>query len=144
MSNLILQQQDKLVGEVSEEEYSQASAWGILTSLDLFECAPETLRNGEEIRRYIIELCELIDMKRFGDPVIVRFGKDPRVQGYSAVQLIETSCISGHFAEDSDSVYIDIFSCKWYDQKRALEFTKEFFGSKRAEASVVLRGKGIA
>jgi S-adenosylmethionine/arginine decarboxylase-like enzyme len=128
---------------VSEEKYQNSGAWGLLTSIDLFECNPETLRNKEKIEKYIVELCELIDMKRFGEPVIVRFGKDPRVQGYSAVQLIETSCISGHFAEDSNSVYIDIFSCKFYDSEKAIEFTKKFFEGKREKSNVVIRGEGL-
>jgi S-adenosylmethionine/arginine decarboxylase-like enzyme len=128
---------------ISEEEYQNSGVWGLLTSIDLFECNPETLRNKEKIEKYIVELCELIDMKRFGEPVIVRFGKDPRVQGYSAVQLIETSCISGHFAEDSNSVYIDIFSCKFYNQKEAIEFTKEFFEGKSLKSSIVIRGEGL-
>ena len=131
---------DKLI---SKEEYESQRAWGLAMSIDLFECDPETLRNGEEIKRYLIELCELIDMKRFGEPLIVRFGADPVVQGYSAVQLIETSCISGHFAEDSDSIYMDVFSCKFYDQNDVVEFTKKFFGAKNAKANVVLRGSGL-
>ncbi len=128
---------------ISEEEYNEKGVWGLLTSIDLFHCNPETLRDGEKIREYIIELCKVIDMKRFGEPVIVRFGADPKVQGYSMVQLIETSCISGHFAENSNSIYIDIFSCKFYDQKRAFEFTKDFFGGNEGEFSVVLRGTNL-
>ncbi len=128
---------------LSEDEYNSQGAWGILTSIDLFECDPESIRDGELIKRYLIELCELIDMKRFGEPIVVRFGADPRVQGYSAVQLIETSMIAGHFAEDSDSVYIDIFSCKFYDQEKATEFTKQFFGAKSTRTNINIRGPGI-
>ncbi|MCK5321272.1 S-adenosylmethionine decarboxylase [Candidatus Pacearchaeota archaeon] len=127
----------------SKEDYDASKSWGILTSIDLFNCNPETLRDAEKIKEYIIELCELIDMKRFGEPIIVRFGTDPRVQGYSAMQLIETSCISGHFAEESNSVYIDIFSCKFYNQNDAIEFTQKFFDAKDVESNIVLRGKGI-
>lgn len=128
----------------SKEEYESNKSWGLLTSIDLFNCNPETLRDAEKIKKYIIELCKIIDMKRFGEPTIIRFGADPRIQGYSAVQLIETSCISGHFAEESDSVYIDIFSCKFYNQNDAIEFTKKFFDAKTIEFNVVLRGNGIA
>lgn len=129
---------------ISQNEYEASNSWGLLTSIDLFNCNSATIRDGEKIKDYIIKLCKLIDMNRFGDPVIVRFGKDIRVSGYSAVQLIETSCISGHFAEDSDSVYIDIFSCKFYNQEEAVSFTKEFFGSKKAKFHVILRGENIS
>jgi S-adenosylmethionine/arginine decarboxylase-like enzyme len=128
---------------ISKEEYDMSGSWGLAMSLDLFDCNPSTIRDGDEIKRYLVELCELIDMKRFGEPLIVRFGANPVVQGYSAVQLIETSCISGHFAEDSDSVYMDVFSCKFYEQKAVIEFTEKFFGAKSFKANIVLRGEGI-
>jgi len=128
---------------ISKEDYESQNAWGLATSIDLFNCNPETLRDGEKIKKYLIELCELIDMKRFGEPLIVRFGADPIVQGYSAVQLIETSCISGHFAEDSNSIYLDIFSCKYYDLNNVVEFTKEFFGAESVKTNTQLRGEGI-
>ena len=128
---------------ISKENYEKDGPWGILTSLDLFECNPDFLRSEEKIRKYIIELCEHIDMKRFGDPMIVNFGADPRVAGYSLVQLIETSCISGHFANENNSIYIDIFSCKWYDQEFVEEFTKNFFEAKSVKSYVILRGASV-
>jgi len=125
---------------ISEIEYERRGVWGMLTSIDLFGCDHATLSSGEKIKQYTIELCKLIDMKRFQDPVIVRFGADPKVSGYSLAQLIETSLVSGHFAETSDSVYIDIFSCKYYDQEKAVEFTKNFFKAKKFAFNTTLRG----
>jgi S-adenosylmethionine/arginine decarboxylase-like enzyme len=66
-------------------------------------------------------------MKRFGETHVVHFGEDERVAGYSMLQLIETSCISAHFANETNTSYIDIFSCKEYDPKVASEFTRNFF-----------------
>ena len=39
-------------------------AWGLSTSVDLWGCAPETIRSRERIREYVVELCALIDMRR--------------------------------------------------------------------------------
>jgi len=125
---------------ISKDEYERRGVWGMLTSIDLFGCAPEILRDGGKIKQYAVELCNLIEMKRFGEPVIVRFGADPKVSGFSLAQLIETSLVSGHFAENDNSVYIDIFSCKFYDQVKAVEFTKTFFGSDNAVFNTTLRG----
>lgn len=112
----------------------------MLTSIDLFGCDHEILSSGEKIKQYAIEVCDLIDMKRFGEPVVVRFGEDPKVSGYSLAQLIETSLISGHFAETDNSVYIDIFSCKFYDQQKAVDFTKDFFKAQKVAFATNLRG----
>ena len=129
---------------ITEEDYSKTKSWGLLTSIDLFDCDPEILRSEEKIRQYVNELCELIQMKKFGDCIVVNFGEDERVAGFSMIQLIETSCISGHFANQSNSIYIDIFSCKFYEQDAAVKFTKEFFKGSEARFNIVLRGRGIA
>jgi hypothetical protein len=50
-----------------------------------------------------------IDMVAFGAPRIVRFGSD-HCKGYTLVQLIQTSNITAHFAEDTNDVYLDVFS----------------------------------
>ncbi len=102
-------------------------AWGLLSSIDLEDCNPELIRDAAAIRQYVTELCDLIEMKRFGECQVVHFGEDEKVAGYSMVQLIETSCISAHFANVNNRSYIDIFSCKAYDPQVAAEFTKKFF-----------------
>jgi S-adenosylmethionine/arginine decarboxylase-like enzyme len=104
-----------------------ATPWGLLTSLDLYDCHPDTIRDADKIKQYVVELCTLIDMKRFGDCQVVHFGEEERVAGFSMIQLIETSLISGHFANLTNSAYIDVFSCKAYDPDRVAEFTREFF-----------------
>jgi len=56
------------------------------------------------------------------------------------VQLIETSLISGHFANITNNAYLDIFSCKYYDPSVVVEFTKNFFKSKEVKMHYILRG----
>jgi len=101
-------------------------AWGISTSVDLHNCDPLAIRSREHITRYVTDLCELIGMRRFGECQIVHFGEG-RVAGYSMLQLIETSLISGHFANDSNAAYLDIFSCKPYDPAIVESFSRQFF-----------------
>ena len=115
------------------------NAWGIASAVDIYECTPETIRDADAIRRFVIELCELIEMKRFGDTQVVHFGEDERVAGYSMVQLIETSLISAHFANQTNTVYLDVFSCKPYDPEAVEMFSKTFFGGKHSLLQVNLR-----
>lgn len=112
------------------QEYAQGDYWGLAASIDLHACHPETIRDVEKIKQFVSELCDLIKMKRFGDCTVVNFGADPRVAGYSMTQLIETSLISAHFANQTNNVYLDVFSCKFYDPKTAAEFAKNFFRAK--------------
>ena len=104
--------------------------WGLLSCIDLYECDPETIRDAEKIKEFVSELCKLIEMKRFGETQVVHFGEDERVAGFSMIQLIETSLISAHFANASNTTYLDVFSCKIYDPQIVVDFAKRFFKAK--------------
>ena len=121
------------------EKYTDKDMWGLLTSIDLHDCNPDLIRDAEAIKRYVDELCQLIEMKKYGDTQVVHFGEDERVAGFSMIQLIETSLISGHFANLTNHAYIDIFSCKSYDPQEAADFTQEFFQAKEIEIHYIIR-----
>jgi S-adenosylmethionine decarboxylase len=115
--------------------------FGMEVILDLAECDPKTIRSRESLVTFAKELCRVIDMKAYGEPLAVRFGlNEPKTAGYSLVQLIETSSITGHFSEEWNKAYINIFSCKTFDADVATEFTKQFFGAKSFTQTVVVRG----
>jgi S-adenosylmethionine/arginine decarboxylase-like enzyme len=119
--------------------FKKMQAWGILTSIDIHNCDPDKIRDPKRIRSFVIELCELIQMKRFGEPQIVHFGEDERVSGYSMTQLIETSLISAHFANLSNNVYLDVFSCKYYHPQVVADFARTYFKGKDSNFNVVFR-----
>ena len=121
-----------------QDMVGEGKAWGLCTAVDLQDCNPDLIRDAESIKRYVVELCDLIGMKRFGECQVVNFGEG-RVAGYSMVQLISTSLISGHFANDTNSAYLDIFSCKGYDPVVVESFSKEFFGARRSSSTATLR-----
>ncbi|MDO5845699.1 MAG: S-adenosylmethionine decarboxylase [Methanocorpusculum sp.] len=120
-------------------QFKKDDCWGLCTSIDLKECNPETIRDADKIHEFVIELADLIEMKRFGEPQIIHFGPTDRVAGYSMTQLIETSLLSAHFANDTNAAYIDIFSCKEYPPSVAAEFCRKFFGAKRMNTNVIFR-----
>jgi S-adenosylmethionine/arginine decarboxylase-like enzyme len=116
-----------------------AEPWGIQSCIDLYDCNPETIRDAEKIKQFVAELCVLIDMKRFGETQVVYFGDDEKVSGFSMTQLIETSLISAHFANLTNTTYLDVFSCKYYDSDKAAAFAKKFFGAKEVRLQVLDR-----
>ncbi len=120
----------KEVLEGLEEFYQREKVWGISSMIDLHNCDPRIIRDADEIKRFVVELCDLIKMRRFGKCVVVDFGEDEEVAGFSMAQLIETSLISGHFANKTNRVFLDVFSCKFYEPKIVAEFAKKFFKAK--------------
>ena len=121
------------------DEFKRLKPWGISISVDLKNCDPETIRSKEKINEFIVKLCNLIGMKRFGEPQIVNFGEEEKVQGYSFTQLIETSLVSGHLANHTNSAYLDIFSCKEFEPKKTAEFCKKFFKADSYKINVAFR-----
>lgn len=113
--------------------------WGWHLVLNLYDCDPETIRSYHGIYQFVIDLCDLIEMRRFGEPIIVDFGDDPVVSGYSLLQLIETSNICGHFANQSNSAYLDIFSCKSYDPDVATDFCARTFKAQKIAGTFIAR-----
>ena len=77
-------------------------------------------------------------MKPYGKAQIKRFGKDT-LEGYTIIQPIETSCITCHFDEVDNRAFIDIFSCKEYNNKLAVEFCKNYFKAEITQARFLNR-----
>ncbi|MBT7093407.1 MAG: adenosylmethionine decarboxylase [Bacteroidetes bacterium] len=120
-------------------EYERKNPWGVMTSIDIYDSDPGIIRDETSIRSFVYELCDLIQMKRFGECQVVHFGEDERVAGFSMTQLIETSLISGHFANESNTVYLDVFSCKFYEPRQVAEFAMTFFKGGHYKMQIGLR-----
>lgn len=121
------------------DKAADLDVWGIASSIDIYGCNPDLIRDEDAIRRFTVELCDLIKMKRFGETQVVHFGEDERVAGFSMVQLIETSLISAHFANLTNTVYLDVFSCKPYDSEVVRNFAQHYFGGQYSILNVTLR-----
>lgn len=110
-----------------DKSYREKNSWGITTSVDLRSCNPKFIRDANHIKTFTIDLCKLLNVIRMGDCQIVHYGEKKEIQGYSMVQLIDTSLISGHFAEVLNNAYLDIFSCKYHDPLEVYNFALKFF-----------------
>lgn len=70
--------------------------------------------NSEDnLRKFIIDLVERVNMKRYGEPQILLFGEG-ELYGYTVIQPIHTSCITLHTTL-SGEFYLNLFSCKDFD-----------------------------
>lgn len=122
-----------------KEQAVEQAVWGIASSFDIYNCDPDTIRDADKIKQFVKELCDLIEMKRFGETTVVHFGEDEKVAGFSMIQLIETSLISAHFANLTNTTYLDVFSCKPYDPAVVEDFARKFFGGTHVITNVNLR-----
>lgn len=100
--------------------------WGKHMSLNLAGCNARSIRCAKHIINYSQELVYKIDMIAYGKPILKHFGTENKM-GFTLVQLIETSNICGHFCEETNEAYIDVFSCKDFDRIKVKKITQEYF-----------------
>lgn len=107
------------------------TAWGKSVAIDLYDCPHEMVDNKNVLLDFVKQVLIFIKMKAHGPTYVDRFG-DPELhlEGYSAMQFIETSSITVHLDEIKDRAFIDIFSCQDFDAKGTAEFAKEYFKAK--------------
>ena len=107
--------------------------YGFELIIDLKDCDP-SLFNRKSIDHYFSTLCDLISMERaevyFWDDVGVAPEEQqtaPHTKGTSAVCFILTSTIVVHTLDILEKVFVNIFSCKAFDQEAAADFTRDWF-----------------
>jgi S-adenosylmethionine/arginine decarboxylase-like enzyme len=125
--------------EEKESAESEVEYWGVSSCINLYDCNLALMQNADAIREFVVLLCDRIKMRRYGETQVVFFGDEPRVQGFSMTQLIETSLISAHFADASRAIYLDVFSCAPYDPEDAARFAADYFKAGDCTFNVVHR-----
>lgn len=96
-----------------EQENTQPY-WGYHLILDCAGADHNAITDKDNIISFAKELVKEIDMVPYGEPQVIKFGSGDK-EGYTLVQLIETSNICAHFVDYNDTFYLDVFSCKTYD-----------------------------
>ncbi|MCX6022777.1 MAG: adenosylmethionine decarboxylase [Chloroflexi bacterium] len=84
---------------------------------------------------------DAIEMTKIMPPYVFKYrGKRPEDWGVSGFVIIAESHIAIHTFPEKGYVNVDIFSCKYFDTDKAIDYIKEQFGSQRVECRVLERG----
>ena len=110
----------------SKKEEQTINPWGLHLTIDGSQCNSKAIRSRSTIEKFTKELVQKIDMKAFGEPQIVMFGEGNK-KGFTLVQLIETSNICAHFCEENNSMYFDLFSCKYFSKDAVEQIVYSYF-----------------
>lgn len=110
-------------------EHSSAKPWGWITMIDAAGCDPVAIGGPVIFHVFIDELLENLKMVRIGNLNIVWCDtNDPKKKGYSIYQLLQDSNVSAHFCPaDRNAAYLDVFSCKEYDEARVEAVFRKYF-----------------
>ena len=112
--------------------------WGYHAIIDAAGCDHEAITSYENVYNFAKQLVKDIDMVAYGEPQIVNFGSGDKA-GFTLVQLIETSNICAHFVNELDEMYLDVFSCKPFDNQVVIDTVKEYFKTTNERVTYLCR-----
>ena len=123
----------------------QQKPYGYELILDLHGCDTSTF-DRQNLDKFFEKLCKAIKMTKcerywWDDVGVPEEEKQtsPHTKGTSAVQFILTSTIVVHTLDLLKAVYINIFSCKEFDEKLAEAITTEWFDAKECRTHFIER-----
>lgn len=102
-------------------------AWGTLAAIDVHGCRRDPLADPRRIRAFVPALIAAIGMRAHGALALERFGTGD-LEGWSAMQFIETSTIVVHCDETGGRCFVDVFSCRPFDAELAAAVAVAHFG----------------
>ena len=114
--------------------------WGYHSVFDCWDCDRTAIQDKNTVRNFITTLVKDIDMVPIGNPQISQtaIGQDDK-EGFTAIQIIETSSITAHFINSTGCLYLDVFSCKKFDREIVQMLIKQFFNPKAIRKESLIR-----
>ncbi len=90
----------------------------------------------ETIERYFREITESLELRMYGEPIIFSPGGEGKQenQGYDAFVPLIDSGISLYVWSNSKFLSAVIYTCKGFDEKKAVETTRSFFKMNEIES----------
>lgn len=113
--------------------------WGQHLIINAMCCDYNKSKDAEYILKFIKELCNIVGSKYSVDPKITNFEDDISKTRYTAIQITETSSIVAHFIHDNGDLYLDVFSCLYFDVDKIKKSLKEWFEPVKITSSNIYR-----
>ena len=98
------------------------------------------IKSKEYIRLFVLQLIKAVKMERWGR-MQLQYLHEPRVlRGWSAVQLIKTSNVNLHVMEFDNSLHLNLFSCKNFDNQIVIDMVRQYFQPATISVQNINRG----
>ena len=101
----------------------------------LIEATYERAVTQADVERYLRELPAALNLRIYSEPVVYSPGGEgkPINQGYDGFVALIDSGISIYVWESAKLVSVVVYTCKAFDEARAVAFTRAFFGVRELE-----------
>ncbi len=109
--------------------------------IDGYKGDPAKMWDVDLVRRFLDEYPSTLGMTKICEPQVQEYnGPKSEDSGVSGFVIIAESHISIHTFPHRDYVNVDVFSCKTFDNERALQDVKELFSLGEVRTWVLERG----
>lgn len=110
--------------------------------LDCYRCNRKKLEDIKFVYNFLDKFADDIGMHKIMPPYTFSYcGTKPEDWGISGILLIAESHISAHTFPEKEFVSVDIFSCKEFNVKKAIDYTLREFEAERYESNFLMRGR---
>lgn len=117
--------------------------WGYHLILDCASCDVAKIQDKDNVYNFIKSLVKRIDMQPIGEPRIEYTAAEfPDKAGFTAVQIIVTSSIVAHFIDSTGELYLDVFSCKEFNNDDVIDEINQAFSPKKIRTNFLTRQAG--
>ncbi|UDQ97051.1 adenosylmethionine decarboxylase [Lentisphaerota bacterium WC36G] len=120
-----------------ERKFMENEAWGLTSSIDLYDCDGVKIVDKELIKEFIKKCTEKFSLSLADSKIPVCFSINDNITGFSKISNDATIC--GHLKNNSTNLYIDVFSCNYFEPREVAEFANEFFNAKHYRMQISLR-----
>jgi S-adenosylmethionine/arginine decarboxylase-like enzyme len=123
----------------NEEQFGYRGNYGLELIMDTRGCDFSTLTQ-DSLKKFIVDLVDYIKMVRHGEPMMWEDHSGiPHLDGISAVQFIETSTVVIHALTLTNTMYINLFSCREFSPEDAIKFCMDYWKASDENHTVVVR-----
>jgi hypothetical protein len=106
-------------------------------SFNAYNCT-NIFKTKHQISRYILTLCDLLELERKSPSIIRKFDYNSNT-GYYYYQYTNTANINGYAIENENKLYMDIMSYTKFDPQLISNFTMDLLKAKDMEHKTNIR-----
>ena len=109
--------------------------------VDGYGVESKKLTDKKSLTKLLENLPRKLKMRILRKPVVAAISSDhyPHT-GYSGFVILLESHISFHTWPEENYVALDVYSCRDFDEKKAVQYIKKFFGVKNLKVKSIIRG----
>ncbi len=103
-----------------QQRYQSADAWGMLASIDVYECSDELLTPGN-IATILQDAAKVLDVEICGKGCCSEFTEPGKGGGFRFICMLDAGTITCRYSLERKTFYCDIFLGRFFDPRKVSE-----------------------